>query len=54
LKTSDYAEYGSHGLAGDVTQRIAPSRQLTAAEAAKDTTRAWLAGADGWDPEAAR
>jgi pectin methylesterase-like acyl-CoA thioesterase len=54
LKTSDYAEYGSHGLAGDVAQRVAPSRQLTAVEAAKDTTRAWLAGADGWDPEAAR
>ena len=54
LKTSDYAEYGSHGLAGDVKQRVAPSRQLTAAEAAKDTTRAWLAGVDGWSPEAAR
>ena len=54
LKTSDYAESGSHGLAGDVTLRVASSRQLTAAEAAKDTTRAWLAGADGWNPEAVR
>ena len=54
LKTSEYAEYGSHGLAGDVTQRIAPSKQLTAAEAAKDSTRAWLSGTDGWSPEAAR
>jgi pectin methylesterase-like acyl-CoA thioesterase len=54
LKTSYYAEYGSHGLAGVVTQRVAPSRQLTAAEATKDTTRAWLAGADGWNPEAVR
>jgi pectin methylesterase-like acyl-CoA thioesterase len=54
LKTSDYAEYGSHGLAGDLAQRVAPSRQLTAAEAAKDTTRAWLAGVDGWNPEAVR
>lgn len=54
LKTSDYAEYGSHGLAGDVTQRAAPSRQLTAAEAAKDTTKAWLSGTDGWDPEKVR
>jgi pectin methylesterase-like acyl-CoA thioesterase len=54
LKTSDYAEYGSHGLAGDVTQRVVPSRQLTTAEAAKDSTRAWLSGTDGWDPEAVR
>ena len=50
LKTSDYEEYGSHGMAGDVTQRIAPSRQLTAAEAAKDTTNAWLAGPMGGTP----
>jgi len=54
LKTSDYEEFGSHGLAGDVTERVAPSRQLTAAEAAKDTIKAWLAGADGWNPEAVR
>jgi pectin methylesterase-like acyl-CoA thioesterase len=54
LKTSDYAEYGSHGQAGDLAQRVAPSRQLTAAEAAKDSTRAWLSGTDGWDAEAVR
>jgi len=54
LKTSDYEEYGSHGQAGDVAQRVAPSRQLTAVEAAKDSTKAWLSGTDGWDPEAAR
>jgi pectin methylesterase-like acyl-CoA thioesterase len=54
LKTSDYAEYASHGLAGDVSQRVAPSRQLTAAEAAKYSTKAWLRGTDGWDPEAVR
>jgi pectin methylesterase-like acyl-CoA thioesterase len=54
LKTSDYEEYGSHGLAGDLTQRVASSRQLTAAEAAKDTTRMWLAGVDGWNPGAVR
>lgn len=54
LKTSDYAEYGSHGLAGDVKQRVAPSRQLTAAEAAKDSTRTWLGGTDVWDPEKVR
>jgi pectin methylesterase-like acyl-CoA thioesterase len=54
LKTSDYAEYGSHGLAGDLAQRVAPSRQLTAAEVAKYSTKAWLSGTDGWDPEQAR
>jgi pectin methylesterase-like acyl-CoA thioesterase len=54
LKTSDYKEYGSHGLAGDTAQRVAPSRQLTASEAAKDTTKAWLSGTDGWNPEAVR
>jgi pectinesterase len=53
LKTSNYAEYGSHGLAGDVALRVAPSRQLSAAEAAKDTTSAWLSGADGWNPSVA-
>lgn len=53
LKTSDYAEYGSHGQAGDVALRVAPSRHLTAAEAAKDTTAVWLSGADGWNPIAA-
>jgi pectin methylesterase-like acyl-CoA thioesterase len=51
LATSDYAEYGSHGMAGDVTKRISPSKQLTAADIAKFATKAWLAGTDGWDPE---
>jgi len=51
LKTSDYAEYGSTGEAGDVAQRIAPSRQLTAADLPRYTVQAWLAGTDGWDPE---
>ena len=54
LKTSDYAEFGSKGQAGDLAQRIAPSHQLTAAEAAKYSIKAWLAGSDGWDPERAR
>jgi pectinesterase len=51
LATSDYAEYNSHGMAGDVTKRIAPSKQLTAADIAKYATKVWLAGTDGWDPE---
>ena len=51
LATSDYAEFNSHGEAGDVSKRIAPSKQLTPADVAKYSTRAWLAGVDGWDPE---
>ena len=49
LKTSDYAEFNT-GPGADVSKRIAPSRQLTRAEAAKLTVKSWLAGADGWDP----
>jgi pectinesterase len=51
LKTSSYAEYGSHGMSGPVSERIAGTRQLSAAEAARDTVKAWLAGTDGWNPE---
>ncbi len=52
LKTSDHAEYGLHGQAGDVSQRIAPSRQSPPGiEAAKYSTKAWPAGTDNWDPE---
>jgi pectinesterase len=51
LATSDYAEYNSHGQSGDVTKRIAPSKQLTAADIAKYSTKTWLAGPDAWDPE---
>ena len=54
LATSDYAEFNSHGMAGDVSKRIAPSRQLKAADVAQYATRAWLAGTDGWDPEKVR
>ena len=53
LKTSIYAESGSHGLAGDVTERIAGTFQLTAKEAAGHTVATWLAGPDHWNPEAA-
>ncbi len=54
LATSDYEEFNSHGMAGDVTKRIVPSKQLTAAEIAKYATKVWLAGTDGWDPEKVR
>jgi pectin methylesterase-like acyl-CoA thioesterase len=52
LKTSDYAEYGSTGQAGDLAQRVPPSHQLAAADLAKYTTKAWLSSPDNWDPEA--
>ena len=51
LATSDYAEYGSTGQAGDLAQRIAPSHQLAAADLAKYTTKAWLSAPDNWNPE---
>ncbi|SNS84093.1 pectinesterase [Granulicella rosea] len=54
LKTSSYAEFGSHGNAGDIGKRIAGSHQLSASDAAKLTVKAWLAGTDGWNPEAVR
>jgi pectinesterase len=54
LATSDYAEFNSHGMAGDVAKRIAPSKQLTAADVAKYATKTWFAGTDGWDPEKVR
>lgn len=50
LKTSTYAEYHSHGATGDLARRVAPSRQLTAAEVAQYSVKAWLAGEDGWEP----
>jgi len=57
LATSTYGEYGTvDGAAGPAKtdKRIAPSRQLTKAEAAKLTVDAWLAGKDGWKAEAVR
>jgi len=54
LKTSTYAEYGSKGDAGDAKKRIAGTHILSADEAAKLTVKAWVAGADGWDPEKVR
>ncbi len=54
LVTSSYAEYGSRGRAGDPKQRVAGTHILTAAEAAQDTTKAWLAGPDHWNPESVR
>jgi len=54
LKTTTYAEFGSHGQSGDVTQRVASTHVLTAPEAQKLTLKAWIAGTDGWDPQKVR
>ena len=53
LATSDYAEYNTREADGDlvkVDKRIAPSHQLTKAEADKLTVASWLSGPDGWNP----
>lgn len=53
LATSDYAEYNTRDSEGTVVKtdkRLAPSRQLTKAEAGKLTVDSWLAGPDGWKP----
>ena len=53
LKTSDYAEYDTRSSNGDrdkTDRRIAPSRQLTKAEASKLSVKSWLEGPDGWNP----
>ena len=51
LATASYSEFNT-GPKADVSQRIPGTHQLTAAEAAKITVHAWLAGKDGWNPEA--
>ena len=51
LVTSTYAEYGSHGKAGDLSKRLAGTHVLSAAEAARFTVAAWLGGQDHWSPE---
>ena len=48
LKTSTYGEFGSKGQSGDVKERIAGTRVLTAAEAGKLDAADWLRGADHW------
>lgn len=52
LATSTYAEYNTMG--SKTSERIAPSKQLTKAEADKLTVASWLAGKDGWKAEAVR
>ena len=53
LATSSYGEFDTRradGTLDDTSRRIAPSRQLSAAEARALTVGAWLAGPDGWNP----
>lgn len=52
LPTAFYAEYKSSGPGASPQARDPHSRQLTAAEAAKYSVKAWLSGDDGWNPEA--
>ena len=51
LKTSTYAEYDSHGLSGDVKERIAGTRVLSTDEAKKLTVKSWL---EDWNPGTVR
>jgi len=48
-----YAEYKDTGPGANPAARVAWSHQLTAAQAAQYTPRAFLAGKDHWDPVAA-
>ena len=50
LKTVSYAEYGSTGPGAHVGEREGLAKQLTAAEAKQYGVKAWLGGADRWDP----
>lgn len=52
LATSSYGEYNTVGSKTD--ERIAPSKQLTKAEADKMTVASWLAGKDGWKAQAVK
>src|SRR5207248_911610 len=52
LPTATYAEFHSTGPGANPKEREAHSKQLTAEEAKKYETMAYLAGADGWNPTA--
>jgi pectinesterase len=52
-KTAWYAEYDDSGPGARPASRASWSRQLTSAQAKAFEPRAFLAGADGWDPVAA-
>ena len=50
LPMATYAEFKSTGPGANPTAREPYSKQLTAAEAKRYETKAYLAGADGWNP----
>jgi pectinesterase len=50
LPTATYAEFNSKGPGANAAAREPYSKQLTAAEAKKYETKAYLAGADNWNP----
>ncbi len=54
LPMATYAEFNSTGPGADAKAREPYAKQLTAAEAAKYATKTYLAGSDGWDPEAVK
>jgi pectin methylesterase-like acyl-CoA thioesterase len=54
LPTATYAEFHSTGPGANAKAREPYSKQLTAEEARKYETKAYLAGADGWDPMAVK
>jgi pectin methylesterase-like acyl-CoA thioesterase len=54
LPTATYAEFHSTGPGANAKARESYSKQLTPEEAKKYETKAYLAGADGWDPTAVK
>ncbi|GGA54717.1 pectinesterase [Edaphobacter acidisoli] len=54
LPMTTYAEFNSTGPGADAKDREPYAKQLTAAEAAKYETKAYMAGNDGWNPEAVK
>jgi pectin methylesterase-like acyl-CoA thioesterase len=50
LPTVFYAEYNSTGPGANPAARDPHSKQLTAAEAARFSVKAWLSGDDNWNP----
>jgi pectin methylesterase-like acyl-CoA thioesterase len=54
LPMATYAEFNSTGPGANAKAREPYSKQLTAPEAKKYETKAYLAGTDGWDPTAVK
>jgi pectin methylesterase-like acyl-CoA thioesterase len=54
LPMATYAEFDSTGPGANPKEREPYSKQLTAEEAKKYETKAYLAGSDGWDPTAVK